>query len=193
MRKLGARFAEDGLYEDAEMLSPFLDNHDVPRFLHHAGGDLGKLKLALACVLTVRGIPMLYYGTEAGLAGGEEPDNRRDMTFGANPEIRAHVQKLLAVRRSSPALRRGRQLEMWADDAVYAYLRQSPDAEAIVVLNNDWRRQDRQIPLRAESRLREGESLVDALTGDRVTVRNRRIDVAIGGKQARIFLPAPGR
>lgn len=190
MRKLGARFAEDGQYENASMLSPFLDNHDVPRFLHFAGGDLGKLKLALACVLTVRGFPMLYYGTEAGMNGGEEPDNRRDMTWGANKDVTAHVKTLLSVRKRSTALRRGRQLEMWQDDAVYAYLRQSSDAEAIVALNNDWRRQEMHMPLRAESLLKDGEQLVDQLSGERATVQGRKIHVKLEGKQARIYLPA---
>ncbi len=189
MRKLGERFAQDGLYENAGMLSPFLDNHDVPRFLHFAGGDVAKLKLALACVLTVRGMPMLYYGTEAAMTGGEEPDNRRDMTWGAHPDVRSHVQNLLTVRKRSSALRRGRQLEMWQDDAIYAFMRQSSDAEAIVVLNNDGRAQERQISLRSESRLRDGDKLVDQLTGERVTVQDRRIQLKLDGKQAKIFLP----
>jgi alpha-amylase len=190
MRRLGQAFAADGAYENAAMLSPFLDNHDVPRFLHYAGNDRNKLKLALACVLTIRGIPMLYYGTETALPGGAEPDNRRDMNWGANPDVRTHVQKILAIRKRSGALRRGRQLEMWQDDAIYAYLRQTSESEAIVALNNDWRRQERDMPLRAESRMRDGDTLIDQLTGERVTVQDRRIAVKLEGKQARIFLPA---
>ncbi|MBM3274593.1 MAG: alpha-amylase, partial [Candidatus Sericytochromatia bacterium] len=138
----------------------------------------------------IRGIPMLYYGTETALQGGAEPDNRRDMNWGANPDIRTYVQKLLTIRKRSAALRRGRQLEMWQDDAIFAYLRQTSDAEAIVALNNDWRRQEREVPLRAECRLRDGEQLIDQLTGERVTVQNRRVQVKLEGKQARIFLPA---
>lgn len=187
MRRLGDRFAQDALYPDASMLSPFIDNHDVPRFLSQAGGDVAKLKLALACVLTVRGMPMLYYGTEVALAGGAEPDNRRDMTWGANEGMRQYTKKLLAARKASTALRRGRQLEMWQDDQVYAYLRHAQDDEAVVALNNDDHAQHRLVPLRAESKLKDGAVLVDQLTGDRVTVKGGKIQVALAAKQARIF------
>ncbi|MBO9542480.1 alpha-amylase [bacterium] len=193
MRRLGDRFAQDSLYPDASMLSPFLDNHDVPRFLSQAGGDVSKLKLALACVLTVRGMPTLYYGTEVALGGGAEPDNRRDMTWGANEAMRRYTQQLLSIRKGSTALRRGRQLEMWQDDQVYAYLRQAADDEAVVALNNDSHAQHRKIPLRAESTLKDGTVLVDRLTGERVTVANRAIQVSLDGKQARIFCPEPAR
>ncbi|HEY9857384.1 MAG TPA: alpha-amylase family glycosyl hydrolase [Stenomitos sp.] len=193
MRKLGDRFAQDGTYPDASMLSPFLDNHDVPRFLSQAGGDLNKLRLALACVLTVRGIPMLYYGTEVGMAGAQEPDNRRDMAWGANEPLRGYVKNLLAIRKGSPALQHGRQLEMWQDEDVYAYSRQADGDEAIVVLNNDPTSQSRTIPLRAESRLTDGTTLVDALTGQTVTVAGRRFGVTLAGKQARIFVPQGSR
>lgn len=188
MRKLGERFAQDRAYPDASMLSPFLDNHDVPRFLSQAGGDLSKLKLALACVLTVRGIPMLYYGTEVGMAGAHEPDNRRDMAWGSNESMRAYTKALLAIRKSSPALQHGKQLEMWQDEAIYAYARQTGSDEAIVVLNNDTRSQTRAISLRAESKLTDGTRLVDQLTGEAVTIAGGKLSVSLNGKQARIFV-----
>lgn len=193
MRKLGDRFAQDHLYPDASMLSPFLDNHDVPRFLSQAGGDLSKLRLALACMLTVRGIPMLYYGTEVGMSGAHEPANRGDMAWGANESLRAYTQKLLSIRKATPALQHGKQLEMWQDEDVYAYARQASSEEAVVVLNNDTRAQSRTIPMRAESQLKDGTRLVDQLTGEAVTVSGRKIQVSMSGKQARIFVPQGSR
>jgi glycosidase len=187
MRRLGDRFAQDASYPNAELLSPFLDNHDVPRFLSQAGGDHAKLKLALACVLTVRGIPSLYYGTEVGMTGSQEPENRQDMAWGQHPELTRYVQQLLAVRKASVALRRGKQLEMWQDDQVYAYSRLATEEEAIVVLNNDGRAQVREIPLRAESRIQDGTTLVDALSGEKVVVTGRKIRVPLAGKKAAIF------
>lgn len=190
MKELGSRFAQDGSYPDAGMLSPFLDNHDTPRFLTQAGGDESKLRLALACLLTIRGIPMLYYGTEVGMQGGGDPDNRRDMAFGSNEPLRAYTQKLVGIRRGSTALTHGRQLEMWQDDQVYAYLRQSPDAEAVVVLNNGTSTATRTLPLRAESRMTNGTQLVEQLTGQKVMVTNHQIQVTLAGKQALILLPS---
>lgn len=190
MRRLGDRFAQDASYPDAGMLSPFLDNHDVPRFLSQAGGDESKLKLALACLLTVRGMPMLYYGTEVAINGAAEPDNRRDMAWGSNEPMRKYTQKLIGIRKRSTALAHGRQLEMWSDDAVYGYLRQSPDAEAIVVLNNSGNPQTRTMGLRAECRMADGTTLVDQLSGETVVVSHRQLTTKLNGRQARIFVPA---
>ncbi len=187
MRKLGERFAQDGTYPNADLLSPFIDNHDVPRFLSQAGGDLSKLKLALACVLTVRGIPSLYYGTEVGMTGHKEPENREDMAWGKNPELTRYVQQLLKARKDSVALRRGKQLEMWQDDEVYAYGRLTAQEEAVVVLNNDTRPQVREIPLRAESRLKDGARLVDALSGETLVVSQRKLRVTVPAKGALIL------
>ena len=50
-----------------------LDSHDVPRALHVLGDDPGALSLALLLLFCLPGAPCLYYGTELGLNGGEEP------------------------------------------------------------------------------------------------------------------------
>ena len=193
MRRLGERFAQDRAYRNAQMLSPFLDNHDVPRFLSLAGGDLAKLKVALSCLLTIRGFPTLYYGTETGLPGGAEPDNRRDMNWGDNPSVARLVKQLIGIRKASSALSHGRQLEMWQDDHVYGFMRQSEDAEAFVVLNNAWDEQSRTIPLRSESRATEGSLWVDALSGETFTVKNRALQLRIASKVARVLIPATSR
>jgi alpha-amylase len=187
MRKLGDRLQQDGAYQDATMLSPFLDNHDMPRFMSVAGKDERKLRLALAFVMTMRGIPTMYQGTEIGQDGQSEEDNRRDMQFGANPGLTTYVTKLMHLRQGLEPLRRGKQLEMWQDDQVYGYTRLEGGSEAMTFLNNDDQAQTRDIPLRAESQLPDGTVLTDMLNGGTVTVANRHLHVTLGAKQARIF------
>jgi len=54
----------------------FIDNHDMPRFRHIAGPGprgLERLRLALTALLTLPGMPIIYYGTECGLDGGPDP------------------------------------------------------------------------------------------------------------------------
>ncbi|MNL42583.1 hypothetical protein D3C87_1650460 [compost metagenome] len=63
----------------------------------------------------------------------------------------------------------------------------------MVALNNDGRAQHRLIPLRAESKLKEGTVLVDRLTGERVTVQGGKIQVSLEAKQARIFCAEPAK
>ena len=66
------RLVSDYLYEHPEDLIIFLDNHDDGRFLGQFGQDTTKLKSALTLLYAMRGIPVLYYGTELGLSGHED-------------------------------------------------------------------------------------------------------------------------
>jgi hypothetical protein len=111
------------------------------------------------------------------------------MEFDNDPDMLAYFQKLGAIRKDSIALREGRLLEMWQDDQIYAYGRVHPQDEAVVVLNNSPHEQTREIPVLAESRLREGMALKELLTGETVTIQNGRIHSKLGGKQAAIYMP----
>ncbi len=82
MEKLADLLRQDALYPHPERLSAFLDNHDVPRFLSEPGADSTRQKLALAFLLTTRGMPQLYSGDEIAMTGGEDPDNRHDFPGG---------------------------------------------------------------------------------------------------------------
>ncbi|MEB3197358.1 MAG: alpha-amylase family glycosyl hydrolase [Candidatus Sericytochromatia bacterium] len=197
MRKLGERLRQDGAYPDAGMLSTFLDNHDVPRFMSTAGGDERKLRLALTFLMTARGIPCVYYGTEVAMEGAAEPDNREDMRFGSNPRLTAFVKKLTSLRKQLPALRRGRMLEMWQDDDVYAFTRlaassSSGSDEVVVAMNNADRDRRVTVPIRRESGLPDGTVLEDRLSGTRFTVTDRSITLTMAPKQGMVLSPAAG-
>jgi alpha-amylase len=190
MRKLGDRLRQDGAYRDASLLSPFLDNHDVPRFMSTAGGDERKLRLALSYLMTMRGVPTMFQGTEVGQKGAGEPENRADMAFGSNPKLTSYVRTLMHLRQDLAPLRRGSMLEMWQDDDLYGYSRQAGKDEVIVMLNNDDRAQTRDVPLRAESQLSDGTTLVNKLGSDTLSVSGRKIHVTLGPKEAKIFVVA---
>jgi alpha-amylase len=61
-----------------QVLVNFMDNHDVSRFLYDFN-DLPALHNALFYLLTMDGIPCIYYGTEQAYNGGNDPANREDM------------------------------------------------------------------------------------------------------------------
>ncbi|MEB3306780.1 MAG: glycoside hydrolase family 13 protein [Cyanobacteriota bacterium] len=87
-----------------------LDSHDVPRALHMLRGDAAALRLALTILFCLPGVPCLYYGTEAGLAGGAEPACREAFPWG-DPgswalDLRSFIHSLTELRRSREALRR---------------------------------------------------------------------------------------
>ena len=108
------------LTRQAEMPRPgevalFLDNHDVPRFAQGSlFEDVGqaRTKYGLRALMTLRGVPVIWQGTEIAMRGGPDPDNRRDMRFEGQwtPQEKSVfdvAQNAIAVRQASPALSRG--------------------------------------------------------------------------------------
>ncbi len=123
-------------------LATLLDNHDMNRFLWMAGGNAERLKLAATLMMTLPGMPVIYYGTEVGLSQrfdgvSENAEARLPMLWGAdqNRDLLAYFQHLGRLRRESPALRRGsrRTLRAEADELVYE--RVLGDERVVVSLN----------------------------------------------------------
>lgn len=126
----------------------FIDNHDVPRFLWAGAGER-SLQSALTFIFTAEGIPCVYYGTEQGLAGGNDPANREDMwetDYDTNHSLYRFTKKLAGIRKSSKALRRGDAKVVWSstrmaeeqDAGIFAFERAGGDAGgdyALVVFN----------------------------------------------------------
>jgi neopullulanase len=92
------------LYPDPvnQMLFNLLDSHDTPRILTQAKGDKNIVMQAMAMMFMQTGTPSIYYGTEAGLSGGADPDNRRPMNWehpAENPLFN-FVKKLIQIRKT---------------------------------------------------------------------------------------------
>jgi glycosidase len=104
--KLAAVLTNDRRYPDPSKLVTMLDNHDLPRVMSVCGGDVEKVRSALAFLLTTRGVPSLIWGTESGLDGAKEPDNRKSMSFAPHP-LQKEIAFWLKARREQPALDRG--------------------------------------------------------------------------------------
>jgi alpha-amylase len=198
MRNLANRInEEDSLFDNSRVMSTFLDNHDLTRFMTDAGPDArNKLKLSLALMFTLHRIPNIYMGDEVGMDGAQEMDdpnhqplNRKDMEFGKDPDLQAYFTKLSQLRDVTPALREGGYLEMWQDDQMLAYERCAREGSAVVVLNASEQSQHRDIPIRTSGGLREGMKLRDALSGREVEVKDGRISVDVGARSPLILLP----
>ena len=133
-----------------------ISSHDKPRFPALVEGDdldgwgpsparvddpatYRRQALALAYLLTTPGVPIVYYGDEIGLTGGDDPDNRRMMTWdGLTPEqraLRAETSRLVRLRRDTPALRIGTFETVHASDRLWAYRRTAPGSDVLVALN----------------------------------------------------------
>jgi cyclomaltodextrin glucanotransferase len=131
--------AYDKVYHKANELVTFIDNHDMPRFLSIVP-DQKKLDLALVMLLTIRGVPCLFYGTEQYLNnatdGGQDPYNRPMMD---RWDTQAHpyqlVRKLLQLRSSNQALAFGSHQTAWVNDDFYLYTRNFRDSAVMVMVN----------------------------------------------------------
>jgi glycosidase len=129
-RRIADVLAQDTLYDDPTRLATFLDNHDVWRFTSEAeaAGALPaeadqRLDLALTLLYTVRGTPVVYYGTEIGMRGrGDSYDlpigasSREDMDFAVLEASRLdeRLKALADARGRHAALRRGAQRTLFA-------------------------------------------------------------------------------
>ena len=153
----------DELYPHPEMLVTFIGNHDHRRFMGEEGSNPAKLKAAFSLLLTLRGIPQIYSGDEIAMPGGDDPDNRRDFPggFPGDPQtaftvagrsaeqqdVFAHLQSLLALRNSHPALRTGKQWHIGWGDNYYAFLRELPEEKLLVIYNNAAETRELNIPV----------------------------------------------
>ena len=96
-------------FEDTGVLGTFVDNHDNPRFLN-AWNDQVRYVNALAHVLFSSGVPIIYYGTEQGFAGGDDPENR-EILWPTKFNSDASKNKLISFLKSAIQVRK--QLKIW--------------------------------------------------------------------------------
>lgn len=126
-------------YKYKENLVTFLDNHDMQRFLS-INNSQSRLHLALTFLLTLRGTPCIYYGTEQYLhndtSGGGDPYNRPMMSsWSESTTAFGLIQKLAALRQTQPALQFGQHQQRWINDDVYIYERRFFDDVVLVAIN----------------------------------------------------------
>ncbi len=149
-------------------------NQDRARFISYAGGDLKfsenakeagwkrkigvgdtigyrKLSMLTAFNMTIPGIPVIYYGDEIGMPGGNDPDSRRLMKFtGLNPletRTRDITVKLAGIRKENLALIYGSFETLQVASKKYVYARQYFDESAIVMFNKSYLPVKLKVPL----------------------------------------------
>jgi glycosidase len=202
-RELAQTLSHDWLYQDANRLVTFVDLHDLPRFMSGKGATWNGLERVFGFLLTARGIPMIYYGDEIGMAGGNDPDNRRDFPGGWKEDARnafepagrspeqqnllTQVQRLTRLRAASAALRRGRMVNLLVEDRAYAFARVTAEEQIVVVINNAPDAAALHIPL-AGAGIADGVTLKDCYgSAPAAQVSNQAVDVALAGHALAIY------
>ncbi|MFO7723569.1 MAG: alpha-amylase family glycosyl hydrolase, partial [Bacteroidales bacterium] len=163
--QLGQRLKQSLAYYGSHNLMGYITgNQDRGRFISYAGGDLkfeenakaagwsreigvgdpvgyDKLNMLMAFNMTIPGVPVIYYGDEFGMAGGNDPDCRRMMRFG--PELNPKEEKNLEITRRLTLLRKQNMALMYGDISYWnlngntlVYARNYFRNKVIVVFNN---------------------------------------------------------
>ncbi len=155
MRRLYNVLSQDFAYPNANDNLIFLDNHDMTRIYLSLQRDIRKMKMAFTFLLTTRGIPQLYYGTELLMDGdgGYHPNVRRDFPGGwstdkvnafyadgrtpAQNDIYNYIKNLLHWRKSEPVIHTGKLTHYVPEDNVYVYFRHNETKTIMIVLNGN--------------------------------------------------------
>jgi len=208
MKKSFASFGYNNL------MGNIMDSHDKVRFMAYADGAITrqgvdtremawnnpptvrnprsyeKAKLYLAYMLTVPGLPVIYYGSEFGMTGADDPDNRRMMRFGDSLSVYeklmlADTRKIVRMRNQHSALRYGDFLTLQADTAIYAYLRSDMNERLLVVLNKAESAQSLDLHL---PEMYDAKFLVNIATGERIEVEANHVRATIGAVSWKAFV-----
>lgn len=194
LNKVYDHLSNDFMYPDPQHILTFLDNHDTDRFLAEMPKDsreLGPWKQAVTFLLTSRGIPQIYYGTELLMNGSKEGSDgyiRLDMPGGfqgdktdaftaqgrteLQNEAYDYLSKLLNWRRGEArdVMAKGKLKHFMPQNGIYAYQRKLGDKEIVVMMNGN----DSELPVTMERTLEilpYGTTMHDLISGQDVTIQ----------------------
>jgi len=213
-----AGFLEEslGYYGKGALMVSFIGNHDVPRFLSHAAGQIAdqwgngsklqaftappalpsdaepfeRLKLGLGLILTLPEIPMLYYGDEVGLPGAGDPDNRRDMLFdGLSPNqgsLLEFARLAGKLRRDLAPLRRGDFAVLSSSADTLVFVRTMGSDFVVVGANRSAAGKNVQVAVPLDS-----AKLVDEVSGAKADVSGGKALLSLPPFGMGVFAPEP--
>ena len=133
------------------------DNHDMDRVHTQLNNDIDLTKMALTYLLTIRGIPQIFYGTEILMHNSDNRNShgiiRSDFLGGWKDDkfngfigtglsseqkmMQDYIQKLLAWRKTNDAIANGKTLHFAPFNGLYVYFRYTDKSTVMVVLNKN--------------------------------------------------------
>lgn len=163
--KLYETLASDYLYPDPYNLVIFPDNHDMSRFYMQLEMDIDLYKLGIVYILTTRGIPQIFYGSEILMTHTESNhhgDIRKDFPGGwegdkingftgkglasDESEMQEFFKTLLNWRKSNPVIHTGKLIHYAPEDGVYVLGRMNKEKSVMVLLNKS----DKKVTIQSE-------------------------------------------
>lgn len=180
--------SNESIYNQPYLMGTFMDNHDMVRFTREAINNNEhpgpRWKLALTYLYTAPGIPIVYYGSEIALDGGEDPDNRRRMNFMTDKELIEYITKIGELRQKLPSLTRGSFEELYENNGMAVYKREYKDETAVIVINNTAETQS----VKLTSELEGDKELRGLLLGDLVRSKDGEYNIIMDRDNAEIYV-----
>ncbi len=187
LTRLYTVLSQDFLYANPAGHVTFLDNHDLNRFYHDIGKDLAKFKMGLTFLLTTRGVPQLYYGTEIlfDKDASSHPNVRLDFPGGwpgdkidaftakgrtaEQNEAFDFIKSLANWRKGKKVIHEGKLMQFVPENNVYVYFRYTDTETVMVVMNGNKERQTMQTD-RYTERLHSFTTAKNILSGETITL-----------------------
>ena len=187
MTRIYKNLQNDFLYPNINNLLIFAENHDTNR-INDIYPELKDYKRMMSVLMTIRGIPQIYYGSEIGMTGKKENgdgDIRRDFPGGwlsdnknaflkedRTPKQNNYfdfTKKLINWRKSNPAIHHGKTLHFTPQNDVYVYFRFLDNLRVMVIINNS--SEDQIISLnRFQEGLNGKYNGIDILSDNKITL-----------------------
>jgi glycosidase len=155
LAKIQLTLSHDVLYEDPFRNVTFLDNHDLSRYFSVINEDRALWKMGMGMLLTLRGTPCLYYGTEILMKNYASPDGLVRSDFpggwpndsinkfspkgrsGIENEAFGFIQTLAQWRKKNTWIGASKLTQFVPQEGVYVYFRSSDDGNIMVVVNQN--------------------------------------------------------
>lgn len=196
VNKLYTTLSNDLIYKDPMRNVIFLDNHDMTRFFSTVKEDVEKQKMGIGWLLTCRGIPQLYYGTEIIMKGESNPDGwvRLDFPGGwkgdkknaftgegltaAEKDVQDYTRILANFRKRSTAIQTGKMMQYLPVDGLYVYFRYDASQTVMCIMNTSEKEKKVDFPDFAErtNGFTKGKNIVNgALIQDHFTIPAKKM------------------
>ncbi len=201
VNKLYNTTAQDILYKNPMGQVIFLDNHDLSRFFSVLKEDIAKYKMALAWLLTFRGVPQLYYGDEILMKGMSNPDGlvRSDFAGGwkedsvnkftaagrtaAENDVFNYLKAIANFRLGSSAVKTGRLMQYSPEDGVYTYFRYDKAQTVICIMNTSDQEKNIDAAKKYPDMVKGFSGMKDVVSGQQsgltVSIKPRQMFIAV--------------
>ncbi|MCM1152940.1 MAG: glycoside hydrolase family 13 protein [Muribaculum sp.] len=208
LNKIYDHLALDYVYANPNNVLRFLDNHDTERVILEVPENLASWRQAVAMLLTIPGIPQLYYGTELLMAGDRKKGDgnvRRDVPGGfpgdtVNNFVRGgrsplqneaydFIARINQWRKDNPGILKGGMKHFMPTNGLYLYERKAKDGSRAIIIMNGVDEDNVVDMSRYEEIIEPGSRWTDVLTSETIVPVPKEGKTTFTPRQTMILMP----